>query len=98
MRQKSASVYFNALAVADSTALYYHISRHWSTYFPDGSSYLDFSDILCKFAWVLFIFSLQGPGWLVVAVSVDRFIITAFPLKGKLWCTRRTALIVSITI
>ena len=104
IRKSSASVYFSALAVADTIALLYHLLYNYlRIHFPDLNLEplkLSFSDILCKTLAGVLPFTLQWPAWLILAVTAERLLMTLFPLKGKLWCTRRAALgmVISITL
>ena len=91
MRSTSAGVYFAAIAIADTGTLL-------TGQIPAVVYYLNNFDIPSSHEWACkwFFFLLFSLGdvavWLMVAVTVDRFIAVCLPLKRKVLCTPTRAL------
>ena len=73
------SIYFRAISIFDSLVLFH--SFH--VYIKDNSDFniINVNDFLCKF-WSYFLYA-TGPmsGWLMVIVSLDRFLCIMFPRR-----------------
>lgn len=97
LRVTSVSVYFSTLAVADTWVLLHAISYQWSSsYF--GTTFWLKHNILCVLNQWTLLFGMTWAAWLVVALTVERLLVIIFPLRSKVWCTRRNAVITVISI
>ena len=97
LRNRSTSVYFSTLAVADNLCLLqligqYLVKRAFLT------SYLRLSDVVCKIERFVMLFTFQWSAWLIVCVTVERFIVTCFPFRAKTLCTAKIARMVVVGI
>ena len=97
--KSSTSIYFRWLAVVDFDILLFN------QIFTSAERNLDIryhfwlrNDILCKLNYANFGWSMTTSAMLLVAVTFERFLITALPLKSKIYCTRRNAKITCASI
>ncbi len=91
MRNLSSSLYLALLAVADTI----HIWTWGLWYFVVSVSDLDLSKYTnCKLDYFLHTYSHHYSAWLLVSVTIERFICVYFPFKVKFWCTTKNAKIV----
>ncbi|XP_041374216.1 probable G-protein coupled receptor 139 [Gigantopelta aegis] len=87
-RKKTTSIYLAVISVLDSFILCISIVWHVNRKMPEEQI---FNTASCKVVHFLFFFSIHYNVLLVVAVTVERFIVVVFPLKAQLWIsTRRT--------
>ncbi|XP_013415590.1 C5a anaphylatoxin chemotactic receptor 1 [Lingula anatina] len=97
LRPSSASIYLRYLAIADTSTLVLGV-------FPVWIRALTTVDVTALHPWTckLHVYFLYSAGdcavWVIVAVTVDRFLSVTFPFKAKLWCTKRRALISCVVI
>ena len=99
MKKSSSSVYFIALALADLLVLTNHIMFNWvEDSFPPEEHYWLKNDQLCKLRHFTLMYGLVWSGMTLVALTGERFIVTVFPFRGKILCTRKNAKIVVFTI
>ena len=97
MRNTSTAVYLSALAVADTLTLYAGQVPLLVDYFHD-INLAQLSEGTCKLEWFL-VFTLGDAAvWLLLSLTVDRFIAVLFATKAKAFCTRRRAVIVSVAV
>lgn len=97
MRNMSGAVYLIVLSLADIAVLYTGLLRQWMNYYFDiDVRYL--SNWGCKVHLFMVYTSLDFSVWLVVAVTVDRFILVYFPLKAKSMCNRNIEMISIVVI
>ena len=97
--KSSTSIYFRWLAIVDFDVLLFSQIYIWVD--DNLGPYYHFwqrNDILCKLNYVNFGWSLTSSASLLVAVTFERFLITAMPLKSKIYCTRRNAKIACAAI
>ena len=97
--KSSTSIYFRWLAIVDFDVLLINQIYIWVD--DNLGPYYHFwqrNDILCKLNYVNFGWSLTSSASLLVAVTFERFLITAMPLKSKIYCTRRNAKIACAAI
>ncbi len=92
LRKSTTSIYFSALAVADTMVLVYHMTSHWLSAFDSESAFWKDNNIRCWCGLLIYLFLMAWSTWLMVGLTFERFIVTTFPLKGKIWCTRKAAL------
>ncbi|XP_060603307.1 lysophosphatidic acid receptor 6-like [Ruditapes philippinarum] len=88
--------YLSALALADLLVLYVGLLRIWIGQFM--TDLLDTNNILCKVGIFIGYVCSDISVWLIVAVTVERFIVVMFPLKAPRLCNKKTARITIITI
>ena len=61
-------------------------------------SIYDSSDILCGSWWFLLYVSVYSSVWCMVAMTTEKLIVIVYPLKAKLWFSRRRCKMVVICI
>lgn len=98
LRVSSASFYLASLAIADTCVLYLSQIPAWVSTLT-GTHVSNTGDFGCK----IFTFSLFTSGdvavWILLVVTVDRFISVRLPLKAKQLCTpRRSRFAVGIIV
>lgn len=95
-RMRVTSVYFflTVLAVADTIMLFVSAFKTWIRVLT-GWELLVYSSATCKTVFFLVLFSQHMAAWVVVLVTIDRFIAVWFPLRATSWCTVRRAYIVT---
>ncbi|CAF1295636.1 unnamed protein product [Adineta steineri] len=90
----SCGIYFLLLAIFDSTALIgglhhcltigYHVQVRNANY--------------CRVRNFFLYMSMDMASWMVVAISVDRYLKVKFPIKARMYATRKLAIIISCVI
>lgn len=90
MRQTSTFFYLAALAVADTVVLFMSALKTWIRLFS-GFEMLHISSASCKTFMFFTYLSLHLSAWLIVAVTVERFIVVWFPLKATSICNTKRA-------
>ena len=97
MRNTSPGVYFAAIACADTVTVYWGAVPFLIFYFTsiDLWSYHPWS---CRVVIFILFTSADSAVWLLVAVTVDRFIAVKFPLVRKQMCTPKRAFIVACVL
>lgn len=85
----STYTYLCALALLDLLVLYVGLLRIWIGQFI--TDVLDTSNILCKTGTFFGYVCSDTSVWLIVAVTIERFIAVMFPLKAPRLCSRRNA-------
>ena len=94
MKNTSAGVYFSAIACLDTMTvycsvlpftIYYFNSVDLQTLHPWSCKIIEFMLLICSDIAI----------WLLVAVTVDRFIAVKYPMKKSQMCTRKRAVIVA---
>ena len=97
--KSSTSIYFRTLAVVDFFVLLTHVSTIWLTdVLPKRDHWLEIGYFLCRMRYTISGWSAGASAITLVAVTFERFLVTAIPLKAKQYCTRRNAKIVCVTI
>ena len=97
MRQTSTYFYLAILAVADTMVLFVSAFKTWIRTWSNFEL-LHISDGSCKTFMFLTYFSLHLSGWLIVAVTVERFIVVWFPLKATSICNTTRARFTTVII
>ena len=92
-RNLSVSVFMSALAVADSIVLILDFINNWIN-FVSGVHLKSSSHAFCQIYNFVFTTAYTYSAWLVVCVSMERFIVVWYPLRAKLICTVRRSIIV----
>ncbi len=90
MRTTSVNFYLAILAIADTGALYLSGFKTWFRVIT-GFELLHTSNAGCKIVMFLFLLSLHMSAWLVVAVSMDRWVAVWFPFKSLTFCNVQRA-------
>jgi len=85
MRGKSVYLFLLLLAVADTAVLYVSGFKTWIRVVT-GFELMNVNDFSCKSVNFLVLFFQHMSAWIVVLVTVDRFVAVWFPLKASSWC------------
>ena len=93
LRNSPVSVYMSALAVTDTLVLIMDVLNNW---FLETLklNLLALSLVFCRFHRFFFNVCYTCSAWLVTSLAIERTIVVFFPLKAKVFCTRKTALVV----
>ena len=97
MRQTSTYFYLAILAVADTIVLFVSAFKTWIRTWSEFEL-LHISDASCKTLMFLAYFSLHLSAWLIVAVTIERFIVVWFPLKATSLCSTTRARYTTVAI
>ena len=91
----SSDIFIRALSVTDFLILSICLNTHWINYnFNQTGKAVP----LCKTILFLTTFFFDFEAWVIVSMTIDRFICVTIPFKAKTWCVPRTAWIVLGTI
>ncbi|KAH3793947.1 hypothetical protein DPMN_147475 [Dreissena polymorpha] len=90
--------YLALLAIMDSFVLYIGLLRMWISHFAVDIQIM--SNWMCKLVTFVGYVSSVTSVWLIIAVTIERFIAVKFPLKAKRMCNvvRARMVILSITL
>ena len=97
MRNVGAYNYLAALSVADTLVLYIGLLRMWIGQMT-GYDVKNESDVACKVINVVNYTVSDYSVWLLIAVTVERYIVTVHALHSKSMCTKSRARIVMLAI
>ena len=86
MRGKSIYLFLLLLAVADTTVLYISPFKTWIRNVT-GFELLHHSSWSCPTVSFLYLVSQHMAAWIVVLVTIDRFVAVWFPLRATTWCS-----------
>ena len=90
-RKSSFTVYITALAVVDIIVLWVWLFSYWlfDTFEIDieGSN-----SAMCKLSTLMTYWGQQVASWLVVALTVERFYCTHFPIQARWYCHQKTGM------
>nr|QBS47877.1 neuropeptide-like GPCR [Tripedalia cystophora] len=97
---KSTALYLVTLAVADSgLLLFFLFTDSLPMDQPQVTKTYSFVTFKSYVGFPFFFFFIVSSIWLVVAVTVNRFIMVMFPLKAKKWCSlTRAKLAIILTL
>ncbi|CAF0908039.1 unnamed protein product [Adineta ricciae] len=91
MRQISSSIFLLILSISDSIAL---IASLWFFLADAFSIQLqNYSALACRFRTFFGYVFMDLSSWCIAGLAIDRFLRTEIPLRAKLLCTPRNALI-----
>ncbi|KAK2145882.1 hypothetical protein LSH36_650g02034 [Paralvinella palmiformis] len=92
LRNSTTGLYLIALSVADTLFLIGELLRWLDTddHVP-GYRFLVLSDATCQFVFSIRYGAKLTSAWITVAITCERFVIVAFPLKAMTSCTRKVA-------
>ena len=85
MRSKSIYFYLFLLSIADTIVLYASALKTWIRILT-GFEMLHLSAASCKTFMFLLLFGQHMSAWLIVLVSLDRFVAVWFPFKSAIFC------------
>ncbi|CAF1003349.1 unnamed protein product [Adineta steineri] len=98
LRATSTAFLFLILAVSDSLFLLVSIFDFAEVGLMDGPILLTNYDSLCRSRWFMKGFTQFCSAWILVFVTIDRWLRTRFPFKANKWCIHRNVIIVTICI
>ncbi len=90
MRRQSTYFYLTVLAVADTVVLYIGLLRLWLGELT-GEDVRDSNDWACKVISFLGYALSDYSGWLIIAVTAERWLAVCLPLRATRFCTRENA-------
>ncbi|XP_062610501.1 probable G-protein coupled receptor 139 [Saccostrea cucullata] len=90
MARHSTNVFLAALSIADLIVLFVGLFRLWIGEILENDFQTE-SDFMCKFVNLLTYSSSQFSAWLVLAVTVERYIVVCHALQATRWCSRERA-------
>ncbi|XP_041355273.1 cholecystokinin receptor type A-like [Gigantopelta aegis] len=93
----SNSVYLTFLACSDSFLLTIRLIQESLKVFPPQQLAL-ISNEMCKFSYILRLPATLLSPWLVVGLSLDRYVCVRFPLTRDRLCTRKKAITICSTM
>jgi hypothetical protein len=91
LRVTSTGFLFLILAPSDIVFLLVSIFDFIEVGLTQGPILLAYYDSLCRFRWYLKGFIQFFSAWILLLVTIDRWLRTRFPFKANRWCTRRNA-------
>lgn len=97
MRQAPTFFYLAALAVTDTIVLYMSALKTWVRVVADFEL-LHISNAGCKTFMFIIHFSLHFSAWIIVAVTIERFLAVWFPLRANTMCSLSRAKFVTFMI
>lgn len=97
MRSTSVYTYLMALAVADTCVLYVSAFKTWIKLIS-GFELLHSSMHSCRLINFFILLSLHLSAWLIVLVTVDRFMVVWFPFKASSLCTVTRARLATVAM
>lgn len=98
LRITSTGFLFLILAASDTVFLLISLFDFAEVGLIQGPIFLANYDSLCRFRWYLKGFIQFCSAWILVLVTIDRWLGTCFSFKANTWCTRRNAAIIVILI
>ena len=97
MRTKSLYFYLTILACSDTIVLYVGAFRNWIRVLTN-LEFLHTSTVSCKLGIFLIAFSQHLSAWLIVLLTIDRFITIWCPFCSDKFCTVRKARIMTVML
>lgn len=97
MRQTPTFFYLAMLAIADSMVLFVSAFKSWLRT-VSGFELSHINAFGCKLTMFLVHFSIQFSAWLIVAVTIERFLAVWFPLKANAMCSISRAKFITFMI
>ena len=91
LNHTSCGIYFLVLAIFDSVALIGGLHHCLTIGYHIEIS----SAVYCRARNFLLYTSMDMTSWMVVAISIDRYLKVKFPIKARIYATRKLAIIVS---
>lgn len=97
MRKFSTYIYLAMLSITDTLVLYIGLLRLWVGELT-GVDIKDKSDWICKVINVVGYTVSDYSVWLIIAVTVERYVAVCYPLRAPAMCNRQRAIIVIICL
>lgn len=97
IRDSSVAFFLSILACTDMLFLISFFTFRWLTNSIIPLDLADLNSVACKFAFYTNSLFLALSSWIIVAVSMDRFVAVFFPFKAH-YCSKFRAKIVSVCI
>jgi hypothetical protein len=97
MARISTYVYLGALAIVDTFVLYMGLFRIWIGEVANFNI-MSKHDAICKIFMLLGYSASDFSVWIIVAVTVERYIAVCFPLQANIMCNTKRALFVIFAI
>ncbi|CAF1085247.1 unnamed protein product [Adineta steineri] len=98
LRATSTAFLFLILAISDTLFLFVSIFDFVEVGLTQEPILLTNYDNLCRLRWFLKGLTQFCSAWILVFVTIDRWLRTRFPFKANKWCTHRNVVIVTICI
>ncbi|XP_013389190.1 G-protein coupled receptor daf-37 [Lingula anatina] len=98
MRKTWTGFFLSSLAVVDTLVLWTGLLRHTIKAYNPDTDIRDLSSIGCKLHRFLLYVFLDMSAWILVALTVGRYITVCHVFKASTWCTRKRALIALLVI
>ena len=98
LRVTSTGSLFFMVAVSDTVFLLASIFDFVEVGIAQEPIFLSSYDSLCRFRWYAKGFAQFCSAWILVLITVDRWLRIRFPFKTKQWCTRRKSLIATMAV
>nr|XP_012224451.1 PREDICTED: C-C chemokine receptor type 3-like [Linepithema humile] len=97
MRSFSSNIYLGVLAICD--IIYSMILLiHWLLLFDNIEQKINYSNWLSSFLYFSIVIFEFLSVWLIVAFTIERYIVTKYPFLRRSWCTVKRAKIVVVTL
>lgn len=96
MRLVSTYAYLTVLTFADTMVLFSGLLRIWIAELTGGSDFRVWSQWSCKLTNVVGTTVSDYSGWLIIAVTAERFLAVCYPLKAPMVCSRRRAYLIMV--
>jgi len=91
-RNRSTALYMVALSIADMSLLFFFLTHDsLPNLFKSLKSTMSFCNYFAYIGFPFFFLSIVASIWLLVCVSVNRFILVNFPIKAKVYCSAARA-------
>lgn len=101
MRNNSTCFFMSVLAVADTVVLYFGCLRRWVTY-QYNWDIINYSSAGCKIFSILNYWGFDFAVWILVAMTIDRFIALRWPLKSIIYATvsraKKTSILIALIL
>ena len=97
MRQTPTFFYLAMLAIADTAVLYVSAFKTWLRIIS-GYELSHINAFSCKLTMFLVHFSIEFSAWLIVAVTIERFLAVWFPLKASTMCNLSRAKFITLIV
>nr|AKQ63062.1 orphan G-protein coupled receptor 57 [Platynereis dumerilii] len=97
MRKFSTYIYLAMLSLTDTLVLYIGLLRLWIGELT-GMDIRDKSDWICKVINVVGYTVSDYSVWLIIAVTVERYVAVCYPLRAPAMCNRRRAIVVIVCL
>ena len=96
---KSVRFFLTALAVVDTVMLYDGFAHDWLYRITTPRIVIRYlSPVTCKMQLFLLVTCKWSSAWILVAITIQRFLSVLLPLKAKTICSRRVPCITLLTI